>query len=229
MEHVYDREELPSGKLIMRHFGEDGSLVEETHSYGTLDIGIKYEFEAGVKVYETYFAKRRMVSRRSYEKARTAYADMPTADATLEDIGAQMLHAAAKERRQHRLEVKQHAPDPDEARRLDAFCSMIMDKGKTEDAVQWIQTKTHTLGERDWRGSKRLVDRLSALGCANVYACEVDVYEADAENTGHLVVELPAEAAKRSKILKTIDRLASECGYSGTADDGQRYAYVKLD
>jgi hypothetical protein len=229
MEHASNHEELPSGKMIFRHFGEDGSLVEESHQYGTLDIGIKYEFEGGVKVSETYFAKRRMVSRRTYEKARTAYNDMPAADNRLDDIGAEMLRAVARERRQRSLEAKRHRPDPDEARRLDAFCSAIMDKGKREDAVQWIQTRSHTLGERNWGGSKRLVNRLSALGCVRICACEVDVYEDGSENTGHLVVELPAEAAARSKILKAIDRLASESGYCGPADDGQRYAYVKLD
>lgn len=229
MERVFRNEELPSGKVIFRDFDEDGSLLQEMHGYGTLDIAIKYAFDAGIKVCETYFAKRRMVSRRTYEKARTAYTDMPAADATLKDIGAEMLRVVAKERRQRGLEAKQHRPDPDDARRLDAFCSMIMAKGIREDAVQWIQSKSHSLGERNWGSSKRLVNRLSALGCVNIYACDVDVYEEDFENTGHLVIELPSDTAARSKILKTLDRLASESGYSGPADDGQRYTYVKLD
>jgi len=213
MEHVFNHEELPSGKTIFRHFGEDGSLIEETHGYGMLDIAVKYTFEAGIKTHETYFVKRRVASRRTYEKARGDYVDMPAADTTLEDIGAQMLRAVAKERRQRSLEAKQHVPDVDEARRLDAFCSMIMGKGKTEDAVQWLQSKDHSLGERNWSSSKRLVDRLSALGCVKIYACEIDVYEDGLENTGHLVIELPVDAAARSKILKNVDRLASESGY----------------
>jgi hypothetical protein len=228
MERVYKQEELPSGKVIVRTLGEDGSLIEESHGYGALDIGINYSFDAGVRISETYYAKRRMVSRRTYEKARAAYADMPAADATLKDWGADVLKAAAKERRQHRMEAKRHTPDADEARRLDGFCSAIMDKGKREDAVQWIQTRGHTLGERNWSSSKRLVTHLAELDCMNIYACQIDVYE-EGENTGHLVVELPEETLARSKILKAIDRLASETGYSGPADDGQRYAYIKLD
>lgn len=229
MEHVFKHEQLPSGKLIVRHYGDDGSLVDETHMYGIVDIGIKYDFRAGAKVDETYFAKGRMVSRRTYEKARTAYADMPAADCTLEDSGAALLKGAAKEQRQRSLEAKQHRPDPDEAQRLDAFCSTLMEKGKTEDAITWIREKTHTLGERNWGSSKRLVGRLSALGCVRIYACEIDDYEDGLENTGHLVVELPTDVAVRSKILKALDRLASEIGYNGDFDDGQRYAYVKLD
>ena len=228
MERVYKQEKLPSGKMIRRTFEEDGSLIEESHGYGLLDIGIKYEFEAGVKVRETYFAKRRIVSRRTYEKARVAYADMPAADGTLEDWGADLLKAVAKERRRRRMEAERHTPDPGEARRQDDFCSAIMGEGKREDAVQWIQTRSHTLGERNWSSSKRLVTRLAKLGCVNVYACQIDVYE-EGENTGHLVVELPGDTLARSKILNAIDRLASETGYGGPADDGQRYVYIKLD
>jgi hypothetical protein len=229
MEHVFKHEQLPSGKLIVRHFGEDGSLVEEQHTYGTLDVGIWYTFKAGAKIDETYFAKRRMVSRRTYEKARTAYSDMPAADGTLEDSGAALLRAVAKERRQRSAEAKEHRADPDEARKLDAFCSMLMKKGRRENAVTWIGKQNHTLGERDWRRSKRLVERLSALGCVQIYACDVTAYEDGLQNTGHLVVEMPTEDPARTKILKAIGQLASEVGYSGDFDDGQRYAYIKLD
>ncbi len=84
MAHVFKNEQLASGKVILRHFGEDGSLVDEQHVYGVLDIGIRYDFEAGGKTSETYFAKRRLVSRRIYEKARVAYPDMPPADDAIE-------------------------------------------------------------------------------------------------------------------------------------------------
>jgi hypothetical protein len=229
MEHTFNHEQLPSGKVIIRHFDGEGALVEETHAYGTLDVAIKYDFRAGTKVDESYFAKRRMVSRRTYEKARAAYEDMPVADASLEDSGAALLRAAATEQRERRLEAKRHQLDPDKARRLDAFCSSLLKKGKTEDAATWIGKKKHTLGEQNWGSSKRLVGRLVALGCVRIHACQIDVYEDGCENTGHLVIELPMEPEVRSKILKAIDRLASELGYSGDFDDGQRYAYVKLD
>jgi hypothetical protein len=228
MEHVPKQEKLPSGKLIVRHFDDEGSIVIEQHVYGALDIGINFNFKAGVKVGETYFARRRMVSRRTYEKARTTYADMPAADVSLRDAGAELLTAAAKERRQRNIEAKQHRPHPDVARKNDAFCSTVMEEGRRVDAVEWIQTKSHTLGVRNWSSSKRLVDRLSKVGCVNIYACEIDDYD-DHENTGHLVIELPTEAPARRNVLKMIDRLAAETGYEGPLDDGQRYAYVKLD
>jgi len=229
MGHVFKSEQLPSGKTIRRCFDDSGALVFEEHSYELPHIGIKFRISAGVKVSEAYFAKGRIVSRSTYEKARSAYADMPVADATFKDVGGWLLKAAAKERRQRSIEAKQHRPDPEKARKNDIFCSTVMDKGKREDAVEWIRIKKHTLGERNWSSSKRLVDRLLAVGCVHIYACEIDVYEGCGQGTGHLVVELPKEAEARGNILKVIDRLAAKVGYDGDFDDGQQYAYIKLD
>jgi hypothetical protein len=170
-----------------------------------------------------------MVSRWSYEKARSGYTDMPEEDGTLQDSGARLLQMMSKERRQRSEEAKRHEPNPNKAQKLDAFCLKVMGNGRREDAAVWIQNKDHTLGERNWNGSKRVVGKLLALGGTYVYACEVDVYGDGIENTGHLVIELPTAIATRSKILKEVDRLASETGYNGPFDDGQRYVYVKLD
>ena len=97
-------EKLPSGKEIRREFGDDGSLIKENHGYGMLDIMIDFWFEEGVKTDETYFVKRRLVSRRSYEKARGAYQDMPPADATIEDVGGLINQAARQQERQNKKE-----------------------------------------------------------------------------------------------------------------------------
>jgi hypothetical protein len=118
MDHVFKHEQLPSGKTIIRHFGDDGSLVEETHGYGVLDIAIKYDFTAGIKVDETYFAKRRMVSRRTYEKARTAYTDMPTADLSVEDFGASLLRDERRQQRQNKAEAERRLAQSAESRFL---------------------------------------------------------------------------------------------------------------
>lgn len=213
----------------MRDFGPDGSLIKEMHMYGLVDIGIEYVFKAGVKIQESYFYKKKLVGRRAYEKARANYPDMPEPDTGAEDWGTEVLRAAAKESRQHRSEARRHPPNPDEARDSDSFCRQMLQQGRTEDAAQWIKTKGHTLGERDRPGSKRLIERLSAVGCIEIWACEIDTYDDGAENTGHLVVKLPKAKTMRAKVLKMIDRLARQTGYGGPVDDGQQYAYIMLD
>ncbi len=229
MQNVFEHEQLPSGKTITRQFGKDGSLLEEMHHHGALVIAIQYCFVSDGKVDEIYFVKQRMVSRRTYEKARIAYSDMPAADDTREDTGAELLRAVAKEGRLRQRAKQQHQVDAEAARKLDEFCSALMTEGKCEDAASWIQNKNHTLGERDWCSSKRLVERLSKLGCVHIYACEIDCYDGVLENTGQLVMELPSESKVRSKVLKAINGLASQTGYDGPFDDGQQYAFVKLD
>jgi len=104
----------------------------------------------------------------------------------------------------------------------------LMQRGKCSEVINWIETKSHTLGELDWVRSRRLVKSLSSLGCLKIYACEI--FSGDhGENTGHLVIELPRAELKRKKILKKVHGLAREQGYAGPFDDGQRYVYVKLD
>jgi len=222
-------EKLPTGKEIFRDFAPDGSLAREQQSYGLIDIGIAYVFSGGTKVEESYFYKNKLVGRRSYDKARAKYPDMPAPDTGMEDWGTDVLRAAAKESREHNLESKRHQPNSADARDSDNFCEERLQDGKTEDAIKWIKIKGHTLGERDRSGSKRLVERLAVAGCVKIWACEIDTYEDGAENTGHLVVKLPKAKAARAKALRMIDRLAREIGYGGPFDDGQQYAYIKLD
>ena len=116
MEPVFKHEQLPSGKVIMRRFADDGTLLEEQHTYGVLDIGIQYDFSKGVKIAETYFAKRRMVGRRTYEKSRVAYPDMPSADAVSEDFGASLLREARKQQRQNKAEAERRLAESAESR-----------------------------------------------------------------------------------------------------------------
>ena len=110
-------EKLSSGKTIIRRYDDnDGSLVEETHGYGILEIAIKYTFSKGVKTDELYFAKRRMVSRRTYEKARIDYADMPPADGTIEDWGSLLLRGARKQQLQNKAEAERRLAESAESR-----------------------------------------------------------------------------------------------------------------
>jgi hypothetical protein len=225
----HEHEKHSSGKEIMRLFNDDGSLYQENHSHGMLVIAIQYTFKEGKKIDETYFSKKRMVSRRTYEKVRLAYADMPPADNALEDWGAKLLRGMAKEKQQHRVEAERRIPNRDEAAKSDTFCTEMIKRGTHSEVREWIKSKNHTLGERNWASSKNLVHRLASLGCVNIYACEIDAYEDGIENTGHLVIELPQNNLERKRIFKKIDSLAREQGYSGPFDNGQRYAYMKLD
>jgi hypothetical protein len=220
-------EKFPSGKVIGRYGGRD--LTVEQHVYGALDIGIKYEFKDGAKISETYFYKGRLVSRRTYEKARAKYEDMPAADPKMEDWGGGLLQDMSRERRLRSAEAKRHLPDSEKAKEIDAFCHQIMDEGKCEDAVAWIKNRKHNLGEMNWAKSQQIVKRLAALGCVHIYACQVDSYGDAGENTGHLVVELPSTGEPRKKILRMIDQLAEDTGYNAPFDEGQQFAYVNLD
>lgn len=213
----------------MRRFDEEGRVASESHAYGMLDIGITMEFNAGAKTGEMYFVNKKLVSRKRYEKARAEYADMPPPDAQLEDFGGELLKDVLVERQQRAKAAKEHVPDSEAAAQTNAFCESILAKGKRADAESWIESKNHTLGEYSRAKSRNLIMKLKRIGAKTVYACDIDCYDDDQENTGHLVVELPDDTATRKAVLKEVDRLASQQGFHGDLDNGQRYSYVRLD
>jgi hypothetical protein len=222
-------EQLPSGKTIMRQFDGDGRVMSETHTYGTLDIAIAFEFTDGVKTGEMYFVNKKLASRKRYEKARVEYADMPCPDTEVEDFGGELLKDVRAQRQQRARAAKEHIPDPGAAARIDEFCQSMLAAGKRADAESWIESKGHTLGEYSHAKSRNLVRKLLRIGARCVHVCDIDDYDDNQENSGHLVVELPDDSEKRRQVLREIDRIVAPQGYDGNFDDGQRYAYVKLD
>jgi len=224
-----EHQELPTGKVLIRLFNEDGSPLREQHSYGNLEIGLMIEFQNGEKAGEFYFSKRRMCSRKTYESRRASYPDMPAADSVFFDGATPVLRAVATEKRTKSRSMKSQVRDSERATPRDTFCRELMGRGKMSDVAAWILSPKHTLGELSHRASRGLVSRLLSQGAIRILACEIDVEEDGLENTGHLVVELPREPAKRATVLKTIARIARKQGYEGDPDDGQNYAYVKLD
>src|SRR5436190_1892964 len=109
-------ERLPSGKTILRRYADDGSIIEEHHSYGLLDICIQLSFTAAAKTSETYFLKRRMVGRRAYEKARAAYPDMPVADHAVEDFSGSLMRLVRQQDRRNKAESERRLNESAESR-----------------------------------------------------------------------------------------------------------------
>lgn len=113
---LHEDEKLASGKSIHREFGRDGSLVREKQCYGFLEIAIASTFKDGIKIEEMYFVKRRLVSRRSYEKARIAYTDMPPPDNAIEDLGHLLIQGVRKQQRQNKADTEQRLAESSESR-----------------------------------------------------------------------------------------------------------------
>ena len=140
-----DHEVLPSGKTIIRHFNEDGSLREEIQMHGLIDIGITRRFRNAEITSEDYFSKNRMVSRKSYEKARCNYPDMPAADTSIKDIGADLLRM---------VRLQQHQNKEDAEKR---FRESTASRFPKPDSTNWIRVtagrKSHLVifESHDWK------------------------------------------------------------------------------
>jgi hypothetical protein len=222
-------ETSPSGKTVTCLFDDDGNLTKEMHIYGIIDIGITLDFEDGKKTSETYIFKNRMILRKKYEKERLKYEDMPAADMSREDSWADIIKAANKERRQQAKEIKDHIPDPQSGKINNDLCLDHIAKTTSCNADSWLQNKKSTLGEFNRTKSKSILKKLVDLGCTNLVACNV---ESDSEgniNAGELVAELPIDKELRKSLFKYAHRLASNFGFYGDSDDGQKYLFLKFD
>jgi hypothetical protein len=142
---VCEVEVLPSGKTINRRYDVKGALVEETHSYGILDVAIQWMFEGGIKTAECYFANRRMVSRKTYETRRLAYPDMPPADMAVEDFSGDLMRELRAQQRSNLAEAEDRLKQSAESR---------FPRPKSTNWLRVIAGETAHLVEfasRDWK------------------------------------------------------------------------------
>ncbi|SRR6266536_5561832 len=104
--------------------------------------------------------------------------------------------------------------------------------GKTAEALEWLrggsETSFRNLGEMETEESVEFIERLYDLGAEQVLAVEIDEYP-EGENTGHLLVKLPADDHARVKLFAFEREHAESHGFEGTLDEGQEYIYLKLD
>src|SRR5689334_2161798 len=160
-------ETLASGKRILRQFDGRIGLQLEMHYYD--DIAMECKFVNGNKTAENYFVKNRLVSRRSYERARLKYGDMPVPDVSFPDIGGELQKMMSAERRAAAAARKTHIPDPERASKNDKFCRERISAGRSADAQTWLGVPNHTLGEMNQTESRRLLHRRARLGAVGIF------------------------------------------------------------
>src|SRR4051812_28059329 len=102
------------------------------------------------------------------------------------------------------------------------FMKQFLASNKAE-AREWLRAGSddlvRTLGEMEADESIAFVQRLYDLGAEKVLAVEIDDYAVGA-NTGHLLVELPADDAARERLFAFEREHAESHGFDGTPDVG---------
>lgn len=216
---------LPSGKTVMTQHDEGGRLKSESHSYGIMRIALTRDHDQNGTVTEMLFVNRKLVSRARYEKERAGFADMPPAEASGGDVGAELL---AGVRAEHRSRRKVRAvPDSLRGQRLDEFCTALMSEGECVEVLAGALDLPIRLGEKSERSSKSFLATLRRQAAEAVWACGIS-RGAEGNDCNDLVVELPTDPAKRKALMRTAARVAHEQGFDAYADDGQRFVYLKM-
>ena len=122
----------------------------------------------------------------------------------------------------------------------DVFAQRLLSHPTATEARAWLRRDdgvSRTLGESDSpEQAIQFVDELYAAGAICVTATEIDAYETEMlegvarhENTGHLILELPADSRARKQLFRIQGKIARELGFDPTEDIGQRYLYCMLD
>lgn len=151
----------------MRRYNEGGLLVDETHSYGKLDIALQRMLEGGVKTAECYFANRRMVSRKTYEARRIAYPDMPPADTSVEDFGGNLMSELRAQQRSNKAEAGERLRQSEESRflRPESTNWLRVIAGERAHLVEFASRDWKILGrERDLRTGREWLDLFGFRG-----------------------------------------------------------------
>ncbi len=223
-----ERRTLASGCEQLRRYDARMQLVEEIYGYG-ITILLTRRYQNGQYVSESYIYHKRLVSKRTYEKARLDYPDMPVADADSHDTAAELNQLMRLERRLLQQTAALHVQDCTRAAQNDHFCQQRIDVDDVVDAYSWLKRGAYTLGEMSRTQSKHLLTRLQRLGCPAVYVGKVEVLGVHAANGGYLVAELPVDLAQRREVLGIVNPLSTKQGFDPMLDDGQRYVFIKLD
>jgi hypothetical protein len=110
--------------------------------------------------------------------------------------------------------------------------SQMLASNKAE-ALQWLRESSETsfrnLGEMETtEESIEYVQHLYDLGAVTVIACKIAEYE-EGQNSGHLLVQLPPDEAKRAKLFAAEHEQAEAMGFGGVEDTGQEYLFLMLD
>src|SRR5688500_2299129 len=92
------------------------------------------------------------------------------------------------------------------------------------EALEWLRGGSdesfRNLGEMEADESIQFVQRLYDLGAEKVLAVEIDEYPEGA-NTGHLLVQLPADDSARGRVFAFEREHAESHGFDGMPDEGQ--------
>ncbi len=112
----------------------------------------------------------------------------------------------------------------------DMLPKRLLQGDKVREALSWLEeSKLRSLGETtSRREALGFVRRLYDYGAINVHAVEINGTEEE-QNTGKLIVELPADKDGRKAVFEIAGKVAREQGYDPEQDVGQQYCFLMLD
>lgn len=115
----------------------------------------------------------------------------------------------------------------------DEFVQQFLESPSTKEALAWLQAGSdsdfRSVGESEsTEESIALIQQIYDAGAEEVLAVDIDEYP-EGQNTGKLVIRLPADPAARERVFAWAGEIAESQGFDAEQDSGQSYVFVMLD
>jgi hypothetical protein len=198
------RSYFPNGRLESETFVRDNNFV-----YGPLRMWN----EQGELLVEQFFLGVR-VSKKRYLEACLKDPSLPRYDG--KNAPVSLMEQLAEPAAEHHLISLDEYPD-------------------ARDAMDWLTAPAdfeRRVGELpSTEDSMEFVSEFLKEGAKRVLVVNIQVDDDGSENTGELVVELPAPRAtkKRRKVMEACNKQNESLGFAGIEDSGQKYVHIALD
>jgi hypothetical protein len=218
--------QLRRGTGIHRSWYENGQLrMERSLVDGKCSGRFRTYWDDGELVEEHYELANNRVSKKRYLEACKRDPSLPRYGDSEASSTPHRLKAHAG--------VKKSKSIGEGPRLADEIATKLLAGPEVREALSWLaesKRPTRSLGEDlGQSGSLRLVKKLYALGAVKVHAVEIDGAPYDHQNSGRLVLELPADSSHRKAILRYCARWARKLGFDPDREGGQRYMLLMLD
>jgi MORN repeat variant len=216
--------EVRNGSGKIKNWYANGQLQSEmTVLDGKMTGRLRVWWEDGELSAEEFYIEAQKVSKKKYLEASKKQPELPRYD-DLEKSSEPRRRSGRRGTRKPKRKTQTY---------LAAAIEELLASPESKEALAWLKVgapASRTLGELPThKESVGLVTELYSLGAAKVTAVEIHRYETGEENTGKLVITLPADISGRDRIFAWCARKAEELGFDPETETGQQHLFVMLD
>lgn len=223
-----------NGTGVMQSFQPNGHLRQECWIQNGKPAGwIKGYDTDGTLLMTKFMYGFKLMSKKQYHKLCDKNPEMLRFD----DVKEHSFITAAdlkleRQVQQRKAQALLKENNSESRKKHEEFCQKQLAAGNPREVIEWLSGEPkgqNALGELTTnKESLKLARKLYSIGSVKVFAIEIGKNE-QGENSGKLVIVLPADSEPRKRIFRWSNKQAREQGFDPDVDIGQEHLFVMLD